>query len=92
VVVARTTTIVAYPNMMTDCDEPQSMRARHDWTLGNKLWLLDYADNNPTVSNADLGKALARHLNENNSRDCVAFEPPSKQRVSEWQKNAAAIR
>jgi hypothetical protein len=92
VVVATTTTIVAYPNMMTGSDEPQSKRARHDWALGDKLWLLGYADNNPKVSNADLGKALARPLNENKPRDRAAFEPPSKQRVSEWKKNAAAVR
>jgi hypothetical protein len=77
---------------MTGSDEPQPKRARHVWTLGDKLWLLDYADNNPKVSNADLAKALARHLNEGRPCDCVAVEPPSKQRVSEWKKNAADIR
>jgi hypothetical protein len=46
---------------MTGSDEPQPKRARHALTLGDKLWLLDYADNNPKVSNADFGKALARH-------------------------------
>jgi hypothetical protein len=60
-----------------------------DWTLGDKLWLLDDADN-PKVLNADLGKAFACHLNENRLR--VVFEPPSKQRVSEWRESTAAIR
>jgi hypothetical protein len=40
---------------------PSPKGARHAWTLGDKLWLLDYADNNPKVSNAELGKALACH-------------------------------
>jgi hypothetical protein len=34
--------VVAYPNMMTGSNEPQSRRARHDWKLGGKLWLLLY--------------------------------------------------
>jgi hypothetical protein len=43
--------------------QPRAKRTIRDWTLSEKIWLLDYFDRNPRVSAKDLGQALADHIN-----------------------------
>ena len=48
-------------------------RARTDFTIADKNWLLDYAARNPSCNQNELAKVLAEHVVENSRKrywDC----------------------
>jgi Tc5 transposase DNA-binding domain len=75
-------------------DQPASKRSRRDWTLADKIWLLDYRDKNKNQKPGavSLGLALADHLNKSRSADQKPIEPPSKSTVNDWIRDAAKLR
>jgi hypothetical protein len=58
-------------------------RARHDFTLADKAWLLDYSERNPGINATDLGVALAQHINSTRSKDPVSIPAPKKSTVND---------
>lgn len=79
---------------MSNQAAPASKRARHDWSLADKIWLLDYRDRNKQLklSSAKLGEALAEHLNSDRSADKVRISPPKKSTVNDWIKATNRLR
>jgi hypothetical protein len=67
-------------------------RARHDFTLADKVWLLDYSERNPGINATDLGVALAQHINSTRSQDQVSIPAPKKSTVNDWRKAAHKLR
>jgi hypothetical protein len=72
--------------------DKRKKRAHNAFTLGDKVWLLDYADRNPNLNAADLGIALAAHLNSPRTADQVARDPPGRATVNDWRKIKDALR
>jgi hypothetical protein len=72
--------------------QPQSKRARHDFTLSEKVWLLDYSEKNPKVNAKDLSQALADYINRQRSVDQVPVSAPGKSTVNDWRKSACQLR
>jgi hypothetical protein len=72
--------------------QPQAKRTRRDFTLSEKIWLLDYSDRNPRVSAKDLGQVLADHINSHRSSDQQAVPAPGKSTVNDWKKISANLR
>jgi hypothetical protein len=46
------------------CAQPAAKWARRDWTLSDKIWLLDYKKQNPKTNALELGQDLAEHLSK----------------------------
>jgi hypothetical protein len=69
-----------------------AMRARHDFTLADKVGLLDYSERNPGINATDLGVALAQHINSTRSKDQVSIPAPKKSTVNDWRKAAEILR
>ena len=44
---------------------PKEKRDRSDFSLFDKLWLLDLKQKHPKNSHPELADALAKHINEN---------------------------
>jgi hypothetical protein len=69
---------------MSACGQPtvkRKKRAHNAFTTEEKLWLLKLAENNPTMSAIDLGKALANHVNHQRSTDQVPRTAPCKAKM-----------
>lgn len=61
-------------------------RARYDYTLLDKVWLLDYDVQNPGLNSYDLGNALADHVNSLRGPELPRVVPPGKSTVNDWRK------
>lgn len=72
--------------------EPTKKRLRHDFSLEEKLWLLDYRQQHPKVSATVLAKELAKHLNASRSKDQVEIAPPGKSTVNDWVRSEQKLR
>jgi hypothetical protein len=55
-------------------------RAGHNFTLTDKVWLLNHSERNPGIIATDLGVALAQHINSTRSKDQVSI--PNQQSIS----------
>ena len=63
---------------------PDKKRCRHDWTLPDKIWLLDFHSKNPKMDAVGIGKELSEHVNESRTRDQAEISPPGKSTVNDW--------
>jgi hypothetical protein len=57
-------------------------RARNDFTLADKVWLLDWSDTNPGFNATDHGVALAHHINSTHGNDQVSIPAPKTSTVN----------
>jgi hypothetical protein len=72
---------------------PPTKRGKYSaYTLEEKVWLLNHADNNKSLKAEDLASALALHVNEGQPADRVPRTAPSKQSVNDWRKAANSLR
>ena len=57
---------------MADAESGKRPKRSHTaWTAEDKVWVLDYAAQNPKISAQDLGVALANHVNAKRSDDQI---------------------
>lgn len=72
--------------------QPNPKRARHDWSLADKIWLLDYARKNAHLGQIELGQVLARHLNEGRAADKIRIDhhPSRPSLIGRRKKNSFA--
>jgi hypothetical protein len=66
--------------------QPAAKRAKYTaYTLAEKIWLLDFSEQNPKVNAKDFGKALAAEVNAK-VQEHERRSPPSKNTVNGWKK------
>jgi hypothetical protein len=63
-----------------------------DFSLADKIWLLDLARSNPRTSAVDLGTVLADHLYAQRSSDQVRISAPGRATVNDWKRNEQSLR
>ena len=67
---------------MPPVGEPKKKRARHDWTLADKIWLLEFRCNNSNLTAAELGTELSMHVNELRTRNQARKVIPDRQEAN----------
>jgi hypothetical protein len=77
---------------MSEQDERTTKRARHAWSLADKIWLLDYRVANKTLSAVQLAEALAKHANFGRATDQVEVLVPGKSAVNDWLRQEVKLR
>lgn len=80
-----------FANMASETG-PKKKRPRHDWTIADKIWLLDFRAKSPKTNAVDLGVELAKHVNASRTRDQVQIAPPGKSTVNDWIRAEKQLR
>lgn len=67
-------------------------RPRRDFSLHEKVWLLDFKEKNPKATIPDCGYALAKHLTSQQGEDQRPVSAPARQTVNGWLKQEEKLR